>query len=61
MKADFDLENTNDIAIELTPATAEERLLLAAWLRFDQNCINAEVTRGDVDEITCIRLTSCKS
>lgn len=55
MDAKFRLKGLNQPVLVVTPETDEERILLAAFLRFDSNALSFSVERFDnglIDTIT---------
>ena len=55
MRAHFDLLGTHRPVIVLTPESDADKILLAAWMRFDANTISLSVRRfenGRIDTVT---------
>ena len=56
--AKFEPRGKNTVDLVLEPSTVEERLLLAAWLGFDENAINATVKRWENGLIQVVTLSA---
>lgn len=56
MKAEFKLHGLYEAVIVLTPGTPEERILLAAFIRYDSNTFTAYVERLEDGHIQTVEL-----
>lgn len=61
MKASFELSGLHRPVSVLTPETNDERLLLAAWIGYDENVISADVERFENGHIKTMTLSASES
>lgn len=57
MKARLERRDSHDSQIVLEPETDHERLLLAAWMKYDQNAVSLVVERfqnGLIERVTLL-------
>lgn len=58
MKAEFVHHRPNEMAVLLSPEHGLEQLVLAAFLKFDNNVLHVYVERGEDGRIKAVELTA---
>lgn len=61
MKATFELQRLHEVIVVLRPETPDERILLAAFVRYDANLFSVSIDRLENGQIEVLRVLASQA